>query len=149
MLEDDHSIDQKENNVIIDIERRFVSYISSMLHYNSINFDKKKRKYTDRFSLIFDEVSEMEDSYTEDEGSNENTFENLEDQISNPFIFAAFMSLTERERKILNLTMCQNLNDTEIAHQLGVTQQSISKTKKNAIRKLRNSMNMNGGLKNG
>ncbi|AIQ53421.1 sigma-70 family RNA polymerase sigma factor [Paenibacillus sp. FSL R7-0331] len=150
MIHDDNSKGEEENNAIIDIERRFISYISSLLHYSSINLDKRNRKYNEKFSLIFDEVSEAEVSnITEGQIVDEHLFENLEDQISTPSLYAAFMALTKRERRILNLTMSQNLSDTDIALKLGVTQQSISKTKKNAITKLRNSSNLSGGNENG
>lgn len=137
MFQNDHS--KIEVTEIMDIEKRFVSYISSMLHYNAMNFDKKNRKYNDRFSLIFDEVidtlaSNENDLYTD------HPFEKLENQISDLSLHEAFMTLTERERKILNLSFCYTLSDTEIAVNFSVSQQSISNSRKNALRKLRKSI---------
>lgn len=124
----------------VDVERRFVGYISSIIHYNSINFDKKDRRYNERFSLVFNEMEQGPLSNNEGDYYNDQPLEDLEYQISNPVLYATFMSLTEREQEVLNLSFCQDLSDTDISSKLGVSQQNISKTKKNALKKLRKSL---------
>lgn len=79
----------------------------------------------------------------------DNFFEELENQISDPSLYAAFINLTEREREILNFSIVQNMKDKEIANKLGVSQQSISKTKKVALKKLRESINRKEGKTDG
>ncbi|MEJ3719939.1 sigma-70 family RNA polymerase sigma factor [Paenibacillus polymyxa] len=127
-----------------EIERKFVSYVSNLLHFNSINFDKKNRKYNNRFVLVIDNLDE---SYfrKEDDGWFEGNMYTLENQISDPNLHRAFLKLSVRERQILNLSICNEAKDTEIARSLGITQQSVSKSRKNALKKLRNSLHQGGG----
>ncbi|OKP96768.1 sigma-70 family RNA polymerase sigma factor [Paenibacillus sp. P46E] len=122
-----------------EVESKFVAYITSLFHYNSINFDKKIRKLNKRYSLILDDndketyypVSSMTDDIS--------SFLTLEDQISDSNLYCKFMELTKREREILNFSIYFELSDTKIAKLLEISQQSISKTKKHALRKLRDS----------
>lgn len=137
MLHKDSSVEKK-----IEEERRFVGYISSLLHYNAINFDKKNRKYNERFALILDDIdNQSQASLVEKEYITESSYEELENQISDPHLYTLFMSLTTRERQILNLSIINELKDKQIASLLQVSQQSISKTKKVALKKLRNKFN--------
>ncbi|WFR63964.1 sigma-70 family RNA polymerase sigma factor [Paenibacillus amylolyticus] len=118
-------------------ERKFVSYISSLLHFNSINFDKKIRKHNERNPLIMDDIEENHIAYEDDEKLLGFHLHRLENQISDPNLHKFFLTLSEREKEILNLTYAEEKKDIEISQQLGVSQQSISKTRKNALRKLR------------
>ncbi|WP_339257844.1 sigma-70 family RNA polymerase sigma factor [Paenibacillus sp. FSL R5-0713] len=119
-----------------DYERKFVSYISSLLHFNSINFDKKIRKHHERNTLIMDDIEESHIAY-EDEKLLGSHLHRLENQISDPNLHKFFLTLSEREKEILNLTYAEEKKDIEISQQFGVSQQSISKTRKNALKKLR------------
>lgn len=130
-------------------ERKFVGYITSLLHFNSINYDKKKRKDNERFRLILDDAEEemvqsevsINIDYTE--------YLKLEDQISDDELYYDFMKLTNREREILEYFVYHELNDTEISRILHVSQQSVSKTKKTALEKLRTGMKRNNPVKAG
>ncbi|MFJ2046037.1 MULTISPECIES: sigma-70 family RNA polymerase sigma factor [Paenibacillus] len=138
----------QENKVdqpgISEEEKRFIGYISSMLHYNSIHFDKKIRKITERYALVLDDIDVKDEAM--EESDTESISEPLEEQISDPSLYAAFLSLTTREREVVNLSICRLLRDTEIAHVLGVSQQSVSKTRKKALEKLRKAIIKNGGV---
>jgi RNA polymerase sigma factor (sigma-70 family) len=57
----------------------------------------------------------------------------LEGLISNPTLHGAYMSLSEKQKRILNLYYVMELNDTQIAKKLKLSQQSVSKTRKQAI----------------
>ncbi|WP_145149655.1 sigma-70 family RNA polymerase sigma factor [Paenibacillus xylanexedens] len=125
------------NSIKADLEKKFVSYISTLLHFNSINFDKKIRKHNERYALVLDDMEESYIGY-EDEKLLELNSYRLENQISDPNLHKFFLKLSEREKEILNFTFVEEKKDTEIAEKLGVSQQSVSKTRKNALKKLRN-----------
>lgn len=125
-----------QNSMKAELEKKFVSYISTLLHFNSINFDKKIRKHQDRFALIMDDVEESDLNHTNDELFKHELY-GLENQISDPNLHKLFLKLSHREKKILNLSYGREERDIEIAQKLGVSQQSVSKSKKNALNKLR------------
>ena len=127
---------------ISEEEKRFIGYISSMLHYNSIHFDKKIRKLSERYALVLDDIDVKDEAM--EESNTESISEPLEEQISDPSLYAAFLRLTTREREVVNLSICKLLRDREIAQVLGVSQQSISKTRKKALEKLRKAIIENG-----
>ncbi|MGO4529973.1 sigma-70 family RNA polymerase sigma factor [Paenibacillus sp. 2TAF8] len=131
---------------ISDGEKRFIGYVSSMLHYNSIHFDKKIRKINERYALVLEDM-EIRDEVlmTETDVAFGSIVGILEEQISDPFLYAAFLRLTAREREIINLSICKVLRDTEIALILGISQQSVSKTRKKALEKLRTAIMHKGG----
>ncbi|MGO4732894.1 sigma-70 family RNA polymerase sigma factor [Paenibacillus sp. 2KB_22] len=118
------------------LEKKFVSYISSLLHFNSINFDKKIRKYNERNPLIMEDIEESYIGYEDEKLLGFNLYR-LENQISDPNLHKFFLKLSEREKEILNLTYAEEKKDIEISQKFGVSPQSISKTRKNALRKLR------------
>jgi RNA polymerase sigma factor (sigma-70 family) len=62
----------------------------------------------------------------------------LEYIIENAKLYHAVQSLTPKQKQILNASYLLNMTDTEIAAREGVSQQSISKTRKRALRNLKN-----------
>lgn len=113
---------------------RIISYFSKLIDFESINFDKKNRERNQKFNLILDKPSESGDTLVEqieDQTIRENN--KIEDIIP----LTALKSLTNRQKLVLELWFYANLNDTEIGNLLGVSQQSISKTKQTALQKLR------------
>ena len=122
---------------------RFVSHISSTLHFNSINFDKRQRKLQSRFHRSLNKNSDNEgeeNKYLDipDENANIslNTLLSKEDitkQISCPKLYDALNRLTPKQKQIINLAYVNELNDTEISILLGKSQQAISKMHKKAL----------------
>ncbi|WP_028592430.1 sigma-70 family RNA polymerase sigma factor [Paenibacillus massiliensis] len=132
-----------------EVEKRFVGYISSMLHYNAINFDKSNRKFNERFALIMDNSDDTNlGSVIEDEYMNHPSGK-LENELSDPHVYSVFMNLTTRERQVLNLWIMQELKDKEIAILLQVTQQSVSKTRRTALTKMREGISKLRGKEHG
>lgn len=61
----------------------------------------------------------------------------LANQITNAIVYDAYLQLTEKQKKVLNLAFVQGLNDTRISEILNVSQQNISKTRKKALISMR------------
>ena len=123
---------------------RFTSYVSSSLYFHSVNFDKHIRKYSERHPLTLDiQVGEDGGSYVDllpDPASDIGPFTNystLMECLENEELLQAYKTLTDNQKKILDLAYVQERSDTEIARMQGVSQQAISKTHRNALRKLK------------
>lgn len=120
---------------------RIMSYLIKVLHFESKHFDKKMRTYKHRYQLIL--TTDLENVnfspiYFEKSYSDSNDFSyDIADHISDDKLFNSFKTLTERQREILSLVYVRQMTDKEIAHYLGITQQAVSKTRKNVIKKIR------------
>ena len=120
------------------IDARFVKYISNLIYYNSINFDKKRRVLASRNLLVIDnnenklDVPSLQDI--------DNISPNLQDHITNSELFHAYEKLSEQQKKVLSLYFVKQLTDKEISNILGSSQQNISKLRLKALDKLRKFM---------
>jgi RNA polymerase sigma factor (sigma-70 family) len=63
--------------------------------------------------------------------------EGLEREWRRYLIFWALERLSERERQVINRLYWDGRTEAEIAHELGISQQAVSKIKRKAIQKLR------------
>ncbi|UXH43051.1 sigma-70 family RNA polymerase sigma factor [Rossellomorea vietnamensis] len=123
---------------------RFTSYVSSSLYFHSVNFDKKIRKYSERHPLTLDDrVGEDGGSYVElvpDPASEIAPFTNystLMECLESEELLKAYKTLTDKQKHVLDLAYVQERSDTEIARMQGVSQQTISKTHRKALHKLK------------
>jgi RNA polymerase sigma factor (sigma-70 family) len=122
---------------------RFTSYVSSSLYFHSVNFNKKIRLHRGRQLLTLDQPlgGDEDGSFKDMIPDSGETFtlpeQSLEDAISDDALLAAFRRLTDRQREILDLAYMKGMNDTEIAASLGVSQQAVSKSHRNALARLR------------
>lgn len=136
---------------------RFLKYISTSIRYAAIDFDKRLNRIRNREQLILDQPLEDEERNllnerwlkTNDQIVEESFFAismNFVEAIEDPLIYRALRSLTDRQKLIGTLSFVLKYQDKEIADLLGVSQQSVSKTKKVAIEKIRKYLlEMNGG----
>lgn len=134
----------KDNNEKLDkvfktffFEIRFTTYISSLIHYASINFDKKERQNRNRNLLSLDGELHIPDLAAEDLSDVTKISTTLEDIITSPYLFEGIKKLTVKEKQIIIESCILGFSNTEIAIKYKVTQQAISKTRKNGLEKLR------------
>lgn len=146
-------LDRKFKLFYFDI--RFISFISSSLYFNAINFDKTQRKYSSKNLLTIDSTMQHEEEVTfkdmiEDPES-EITIDKLTisdelvDYIINPILYKAVQSLSVKQKEVLNLVYLKGLTDTEIAKLLNKSQQSVSKIHMQALRKIQDHIKESGG----
>lgn len=122
-----------ENEVIT---RRFIKYMANLIHFNSINYDKKRRALVNRFPLTLDNDEGLESILTPSYDP-EIIPPDMKDHITDASLFQAYTTLSEQQQKILSLAYVKGLNDKEIAKVLGGSQQNISKHRLKALQKLR------------
>lgn len=155
----------EENKKLLDNEFkkfyfdiRFTSYISTVLYFNAINFDKRYRKMLNRQPLTVDQPIKNDSSNTsfnamlvdaETEIQVEDILrsDNIEDYITNPVLYEAIQSLTEKQKEVISLAYVKGLTDTEISKVLNKSQQAVSKIHKAALRNICKFIKDKGGLK--
>ncbi|ARP44629.1 RNA polymerase sigma factor SigB (plasmid) [Geobacillus thermodenitrificans] len=145
----------KENKEKLDIEFkkfyfsiRFTAFISSSLYFNAINFDKRYRKMLERYILTVDKpLGDEEDTSFKDiiaDSQAEIQIENIiqsddiTDYIEDPVLYEAILTLSDKQREVINLAYVKGLSDTEIGKMLNKSQQAISKMRNRALKKICN-----------
>lgn len=121
---------------------RFTAYISSTIYYHAINLDKKIRQINYRFPITLDQpVNEESDISIKDMTIYHEDFElksdDILDYITDLNIYQAIKRLTPNQRNILYLVYIRGLTDSETAEYLKKSQQTISKSRKQALKRIR------------
>ena len=120
-------------------EIRFIAYVTKLIRYTAINFDRKRRLGHLRFPLTLDQpigasgtawVDLIENPETNEET---NSFEEIFLEKS---LFLAYSRLTGKQKEALDLFYRFEYSDTEIARESGISQQAISRRRKRALEKL-------------
>ncbi|WP_342513956.1 hypothetical protein MKY34_04020 [Sporosarcina sp. FSL K6-1522] len=122
---------------------RCISYFIKMIHFESRHFDKKERAINQMYRLSLDKENESGQKNIEliaDQQVKDYSEEKLEQVISDPALYSTLLSLTDRQRILLNHIYMDNMKDTEVAMILGITQQAVTKAKNSALSKLRKGM---------
>lgn len=113
---------------------RILSYLIKALHYESKHFDRKLRDYRNRNQLVpTSDLIYLDKSYTDPFVLSKD----IVDHISSDNLFHTLRKLTDRQKEILSLVYVRQMTDKEIAQHLGITQQAVSKTRKNIIKNIR------------
>lgn len=122
---------------------RLISYLIKVLHFESIHFDKKLHLHNKRYQLATGQTGETELICEQQKQYYEYHSPSLrfQDHLTNEELFKSFYQLTEKQKYIITLFYLHQMTDTEIAKSLGITQQSVYKTRKSAIKKLRDGVN--------
>jgi RNA polymerase sigma factor (sigma-70 family) len=132
-------------------EIQFIAYLSTLIHYHAITYDKRIRAQNAHCPLRLDAPLDDEGSSaildrvaaSEEIDFHSDALITLEEISEHRAFYHALRLLTDKEKQILEQVYIQNFSDTEIARKLGVSQQTVSKTRKKALAKLR--MNMKEG----
>ncbi|MFD2658527.1 sigma-70 family RNA polymerase sigma factor [Gracilibacillus thailandensis] len=121
-----------------------IKYISNLIRYFSIDYDKKIKKLNKRFSLTLDkevleegnttykDLIETKPLYSEQEAYGKK----LKDHIENDKLYQALNALTKKQLEILELKYLKEMSINEIAELIGTTSQNISNQHNKALKKL-------------
>lgn len=129
---------------------RIISYISSLVYFYTIDFDKRINKRNHRFLLILDKPIGNEsgenfnaiiDNLTSP-ASTENEFYNrkytFSELIEEEELYQVFNKLTEKQIKVLELIYIHGLKNKEVAEYFNESPQNISNIHKRALNYIRN-----------
>lgn len=123
---------------------RLISYLIKVLHFESIHFDKKLHLHNKRYQLATEQTGGAElicEQHVDQYYEYHSPSLRFQDHLTSEELFKSFNQLTEKQKYIITLSYLHQMTDTEIAKSLGITQQSIYKTRKSAIKKLRDGVN--------
>ena len=128
---------------------RCIAYLSKLVHFESQTFDKKRRRNSDTHPLILDKPTETGSNLVDNIESPQSLFilesTKIEDYIQDPRLQVNAQLLTNNQKRVLYLVYIRNLKDTEVAKVMGVSQQSVTKTKKTALIKMREGVSLRAG----
>ncbi|MGE7131264.1 sigma-70 family RNA polymerase sigma factor [Lysinibacillus xylanilyticus] len=132
---------------------RKTKYVSNLIYFFSLDFDKKRRRLQNRSLLILDKglsekdgktaIERIEDASNETELDNivgEGLFDNIEDEQ----LLKSLQKLTVKQLQILEMIYVKELSIKEIAQTLQTTPQNISNLHRKALNKLNNTLRKKG-----
>lgn len=130
---------------------RFTKYLTSLIKFTSIDYHRKRRLNERRNPLIFDQRVNVKEGVTygehlmallpqplNDEPTNNCAL--FHSSLINPDLHHAFFALTANQKKIMTLFYSSRMTDTEIAQYLKKSQQTITRSRLTALKKLRNTL---------
>lgn len=140
---------------------RIINFLSTILYYGAIDYDKKNRKHNQRYALILDKpigISSEDAGVTmvdliaspdaEMDDLISSKHDTLEENISRSSLIKALRTLTDKEKEILDLAYLHDMSDRSIARKVGLSHQAIGKTRKKALSKIRSYIGGNKGVYN-
>ncbi|WP_164908650.1 RNA polymerase sigma factor [Halobacillus litoralis] len=127
---------------------KIVNYLSNLIYYFSIDYDKRVNVYGERFPLVLNKTP------NDDEGNNgdnslidmvnvdhvdfDSSFEHsLEGSVTDKRLYKAIKKLPKNQKKVLSLHFLKGLSNKEIARVLDESEQNVSNVKRRAFKKLR------------
>ncbi|MGE7673427.1 sigma-70 family RNA polymerase sigma factor [Lysinibacillus sp. NPDC094403] len=135
------------------INVRKTKYVSNLIYFFSLDFDKKRRRQQNRTLLILDNglskyggttaIEQIEDVSKEKELDNI-VGEGLLDNIENEQLLKALQKLTVRQLQILEMIYVKELSIKEIGQTLQTSPQNISNLHRNALNKLNYTLRKKG-----
>ncbi|SDM59151.1 RNA polymerase sigma factor, sigma-70 family [Psychrobacillus sp. OK028] len=123
---------------------RLISYFIKVLHFESMHFDKKLHLHNKRYQLATAKSGGAElicEQHFNQFYEYHSSSLSFQDHLTSEELFRSFNQLTEKQKYIITLSYLHQMTDTEISKSLGISQQSVYKTRKSAIKKLRDGVN--------
>jgi RNA polymerase sigma factor (sigma-70 family) len=134
---------------------RLIKYMSTLIHYSSIEFDKKYRNNQRRYPLVLDQAlnpHEEKSTTILDRFITESCFDfwglilkekgtkDIIDHLECPNLISAIDKLNPKQKLILQYKYIDCLKNKEIAKIFNTSPQNISKVNKTALKKIKHSM---------
>lgn len=126
---------------------KVIAYVDKLIHYYSMDLDKKNNKYYANQPLILDKpISDDSNMTMKDNIASEQQTDlhscrfHLEDLLEDLNLYKAWSTLSDKQKKVLTLKYQYNLKNVEIADMLSESKQVISYNHKKAIDILRRSV---------
>lgn len=127
---------------------RILTYLSNLIYYNTINFDKKMKKHYNRERLTLDQPLQNKDGneklslgdmlyYSEPDITDSIIYQTMADYVGDVQLYQAIKVLTSKQQEILTYKYVYGLQNKEIADLLKSSPQNISKLHQTALQKLK------------
>ncbi|MEB2280561.1 sigma-70 family RNA polymerase sigma factor [Lysinibacillus xylanilyticus] len=144
-------VDESFQTHYINVKK--TKYVSNLIYFFSLDFDKKRRRLQNRTLLILDKGLSEKDGKTVKElvedASTDTELDNivgkgLLDNIEDERLLKSLQKLTIKQLQILEMIYVKELSIKEIAQTLQTTPQNISNLHRKALNKLNNSLRKKG-----
>ncbi|MGE8036774.1 general stress protein [Lysinibacillus sp. KCTC 33748] len=131
------------------INVRKIKYVSNLIYFFSLDFDKKRRRLQNRALLILDKGLSEEGGTTAKElmedasvgtGLDYLVGGGLLDNIEDELLLKSLQKLTVKQLQILEMIYVKELSIKDIAHTLQTTPQNISNLHRKALNKLKTTL---------
>jgi len=129
---------------------RLKAYLTKLIKYSAIDYDKRVRLTNGRFLPILDAPKESENGTEptnrertiEEIGVEDAVFRklNLEEEISNKDLYKSLCDLSDKQYQIINLIYVKGLSVTEASKVVGSTPQNIANIHRRTLKKLQKSI---------
>lgn len=128
-------------------EVKALTYLSNLIYFNAINFDKNMQKHHDREVLTLDQplIEENEEITHKDmlyhsapNADDMTTCETIADYIEDLQLYQAIQTLTPKQKNILTHKYVDGLRNKEMADLFNDSPQNVSKLHHKALQKLEN-----------
>lgn len=128
---------------------KIITYVSKLIHFFSIDYDKKIVKYKRRNTLTLDDTQEtniksrkIEGNSTEADEINKNFFENehIMHSITDEKLLYLLKALSPKQLDIIDLKYRLCYSNKEIAKIMGLSQQTVSYNLRAAIKALKKAL---------
>jgi len=128
---------------------RMIKYVSSLIYYYTIDFDKRINKRNNRFNLIIDGTENNnphEDSasithkYASSNSTEQEYFNNtrsFSEIIENEKLYYVYNQLTDKQKQILEMIYVRGYTNKEVADFFNETPQNISNLHKRALNRIK------------
>ena len=135
------------------INVRKIKYVSNLIYFFSLDFDKKRRRLQNRALLILDKgLSEEGGTAAKELIEDASVGTKLDhivdggllDNIEDEQLLKSLQKLTVKQLQILEMIYVKELSIKEIAHTLQTTPQNISNLHRKALNKLKTTLNKKG-----
>ncbi|MFJ7981373.1 sigma factor-like helix-turn-helix DNA-binding protein [Lysinibacillus xylanilyticus] len=132
---------------------RKTKYVSSLIYFFSLDFDKKRRRLQNRTLLVLDKglskdggttAKELIEDTSNEKKLNRIVGEGLLDNIGDEKLFNSLQKLTVKQLQILEMVYVKEFSIKEVAQTLQTTPQNISNLHRKALNKLNNTLRKKG-----
>src|SRR5690625_787169 len=135
------------------LKMKIIKYISSLIYFYTIDFDKRNNQRNRRFMLTLDapihsnanddkknviDVQPSPRSTETDYLENMHTFHELIESVK---LYNAYQKLTSKQKEVLDHIYIHGFNNKELAHMYEESPQNISNIHKRALKKIKGSLN--------
>ncbi|KKE78146.1 sigma-70 family RNA polymerase sigma factor [Bacilli bacterium] len=132
---------------------KILGYISKLIYFYSIDFDKRKNNYKNKEVFIKDKDSSFDKNFDDQSlqdvyfsSKKDLTFEGFQnyqsflDQIEDEKLYQNIKSLKPMQLRIIELIYVQGLSNKEVAAVLSESEQTVSYNHRAALKKLKNNL---------
>ena len=128
---------------------KLIKYISSLIYYYTIDFDKRNNKRNRQFLLILDaplnydeeedtrSLKDIQASFITTEQDFFNQMQTFDELLENDKLYQAYRNLTKKQQILLDLIYVHHYSTKEVAELYKETPQNISNIHHRALKKLK------------